>query len=1209
MLNIDQKLCQLDPSHLRSGERTMKTDTDNKKLENNGGRLVAEVFSWSLSHILNKHLYKNKVSEIRKTFASVSEYTNSFIYPLFEETHADLLSNILGVNRSPTLLIIVSMGVSCTVLVCTRRSRRSLKRQGSNYAPTVGDLIALTDVRPKCVDDLKKPHLPFLLAVVQRAKEKSSLFELQVLSSKLISRDLAEKDARHVVVYLTNLTTNIRISQALHAEVGDRKKMFETLLRVDTCVEESCAECCLDETREMLLVKIKEVLKYFQLDSSQEAAVLSGIALRGCDHKNTIKLIWGPPGTGKTKTISSLLFMLLRMKCRTLTCAPTNIAVLGVTKKVMSLVRDSLKYDTYGLGDIVLYGNGERMKIDECKDLSDIFLNKRVKILADCLAPLSGWKGCILVDDDDENGSSDDKDDCDVEDDGKDDVNTEKEELKDDVNTEKEELKDNSHMKKALKTKNWKTIIVSTLKSEAKGRNKETTNDDEIKQSSKQNSDKRKCTPDLLTFEEFVMHGFEFLGNRLVYCIENLYTHMPTSFISAEVAKEMIVFVESLESLIKSIKQTVAMNVVGLKEALNGYETRTRGDNILHSFRSHCSKLRYLQNKLQFPELKEYYQVRRFCLENARLIFCTASGSISMPTPDKSLEFLVIDEAAQLKECESVIPMQLNGVRHVILVGDERQLPAMVQSKICEEAEFGRSLFERLVLLGHKKHLLNVQYRMHPSISQFPNKEFYNKSIVDGPNVKLKTYGKRFLEGNMYGSYSFINVTSAKEQFDQNHSMKNVMEVAVVEAVKRKQRVSVGCISPYKAQVNALQEKIGLQYTGHEDYFTVKVRSVDGFQGSEEDVIIISTVRCNSKGSVGFLSNHQRTNVALTRARYCLWILGNESTLINSGTIWKKLVVDAKNRGCFYNASEDKNLAQATKNSLIQLGQFDSLFNLDSLLLKEAKWQVKFSDTFLKSIAKLTDSEICDKVVSLLVKLSGGWREPEKNENFEVNTEESCTLSEEYKITHALSMICNKVVSFLVKLSGGWREPKKDENSEVNTEGSDSHLEEYKITHDLSLIWAVDIIVQDSVCMQVLKVWDVLSSTKFEELSKMLMEKVYGNYTVNMMNRCKERCSEGYEFEDFDHELPLILKRDRAFFETIFFTINRNLVVPVTWPMDTDTDQSWSLANRLAALSLMNQPTSLASSSSSRATSDWRFGNRKYNRYGGSRSHGRGSKG
>lgn len=74
--------------------------------------------------------------------------------------------------------------------------------------------------------------------------------------------------------------------------------------------------------------------------------------------------------------------------------------------------------------------------------------------------------------------------------------------------------------------------------------------------------------------------------------------------------------------------------------------------------------------------------------------------------------------------------------------------------------------------------------------------------------------------------------------------------------------------------------------------------------------------------------------------RYCLWILGNETTLVNSGSIWKQLVVDAKDRGCFYNANEDKNLAQAAMGALVELRQLDSLFSMNSLLFSEAKWKV-----------------------------------------------------------------------------------------------------------------------------------------------------------------------------------------------------------------------------------------------------------------------------
>lgn len=96
------------------------------------------------------------------------------------------------------------------------------------------------------------------------------------------------------------------------------------------------------------------------------------------------------------------------------------------------------------------------------------------------------------------------------------------------------------------------------------------------------------------------------------------------------------------------------------------------------------------------------------------------------------------------------------------------------------------------------------------------------------------------------------------------------MRFPIAESVARKRRIRVGCISPYKAQLYAIQEKLGNKYSTEADSdFSVNVKSVDGFQGGEADVIIISTVRCNGNGSIGFLSNLQRANVALTRARCC----------------------------------------------------------------------------------------------------------------------------------------------------------------------------------------------------------------------------------------------------------------------------------------------------------------------------------------------------
>ncbi|PNX88413.1 DNA-binding protein smubp-2, partial [Trifolium pratense] len=138
------------------------------------------------------------------------------------------------------------------------------------------------------------------------------------------------------------------------------------------------------------------------------------------------------------------------------------------------------------------------------------------------------------------------------------------------------------------------------------------------------------------------------------------------------------------------------------------------------------------------------------------------------------------------------------------------------------------------------------------------------------------------------------------------------------EFMRTKKKVSIGIISPYNAQVYEIQEKVK-QYTrvSNSD-FSVSVRSIDGFQGGEEDIIIISTVRSNGSGKVGFLSNRQRTNVAMTRARYCLWILGNAATLINSDSVWRNVVLDAKRRDCFHNANENKKLAGAIELELLE---------------------------------------------------------------------------------------------------------------------------------------------------------------------------------------------------------------------------------------------------------------------------------------------------
>ncbi|KAK2967368.1 hypothetical protein RJ640_027034 [Escallonia rubra] len=732
-----------------------------------------------------------RVAKIPKTFSSTSIYMKSFIYPLIEETHADLSSHMATLFRAP-ICQIFDVRISKEhkppkdlYYNLSLMTVRDTENGEVEYVPEVGDLIALTDVRPKSVNDLNRPKTSYLLAFVQGKNEISN--DLLILSSKPIVYEKNErKRGTLFAVSLTNLTTNTRIWNALNLDLeGANMNIIRKVLQPSHAVGGNCDLCSPETIRGFPIANLREVIRQFiKLDDSQEAAVLSCIATLECHHQNGVKLIWGPPGTGKTKTVASLLFALLRMKCRTLTCAPTNIAVLGVAARFMGMVQDTLKCDTYGLGDVLLFGNGKRMKIQDCEELHDVFLSKRVASLAACFAPFSGWKGSIdsmilLFEDPDELYS----------------LYIEKEKSKgkdsdDDSGEDKEEeVKDEETLKGNIKK----------IGKESSKKGKEMSC-----QEGGGSDDADAAAAKKLTFEEFLVKRYLDIGEKLMNCITILYTHLPTSLIPLEVAKTLIG--------VNGLLQTLLHNVAVINEGENGVEEAKKKITKLSMCGTEILEiLKALRETVSLPDFTEESTIRDFCIRHATLIFCTVSSSAKLHAEGMTpLELLVIDEAAQLKECESAIPLQLNGLRHAILVGDERQLPAMVQSKICENVEFGRSLFERLVLLGHAKHLLNVQYRMHPSISLFPNEEFYDKQISDGPNVKESTYDMRFLNGNMFGSYSFINVAKGREEFGNGHSPRNMVEVAVVaeivaglynESVARKQRLSVGCISPYNAQV------------------------------------------------------------------------------------------------------------------------------------------------------------------------------------------------------------------------------------------------------------------------------------------------------------------------------------------------------------------------------------------------------------------------
>ncbi|XP_073153824.1 uncharacterized protein [Henckelia pumila] len=337
--------------------------------------------------------------------------------------------------------------------------------------------------------------------------------------------------------------------------------------------------------------------------------------------------------------------------------------------------------------------------------------------------------------------------------------------------------------------------------------------------------------------------------------------------------------------------------------------------------------------------------------------------------------------------------------------------------------------------------------------------------MLDAPSVQSESYERCYLEGKMFGPYSFIDIPGGKEEVDDvGNSIRNMLEVAVTLKIVQKlynvwnsskEKLSIGVISPYVAQVAAIQDRMNQNY-GDLESFKVKVKSVDGFQGGEEDIIIISTVRSNKSGSIGFLANPQRINVALTRARHCLWILGNEGTLSRSDSLWEALIRDAKHRQCFFTAIDDFDIRRTVITVKKELDQLEDILNGESIRFKYARWKVIFSDNFRKSFGKLEPYYVKSWVINMLLKIASGWRPKKKN----------------------VDMECKRS-NYVVK--------------QFKVEG-------------YYVLCSVDII-KDSIWTQVLKVWDVLPLMETQELLKRL-DDIFSILTEDYIIRCKEKCIE-----------------------------------------------------------------------------------------------------
>ncbi len=297
-------------------------------------------------------------------------------------------------------------------------------------------------------------------------------------------------------------------------------------------------------------------------------------------------------------------------------------------------------------------------------------------------------------------------------------------------------------------------------------------------------------------------------------------------------------------------------------------------------------------------------------LDNAQVIACTLIGSNHYLIRDRFFKTVFIDEAGQALEPACWVPV-LKASR-VIMAGDHQQLPPTVKSFEAAREGLEKTLFEKCINYHDVDVMLEEQYRMKPAIMEFSSRFFYKGKLKAAmqaiertplPNVAemrfIDTAGCGFNEKQNPESRSTYNEDEARLLINQLVANIEAMGPDYVVA----HEISFGVIAPYKAQIEMLNELLAEKGLAAEVADLISVNTVDSFQGQERDSIFIGFTRSNDTGEIGFLKDIRRTNVAMTRARRQLIMIGDSATL-GSHTFYNQLIEHCSHTGAYQSAFE-----------------------------------------------------------------------------------------------------------------------------------------------------------------------------------------------------------------------------------------------------------------------------------------------------------------
>lgn len=307
-----------------------------------------------------------------------------------------------------------------------------------------------------------------------------------------------------------------------------------------------------------------------------------------------------------------------------------------------------------------------------------------------------------------------------------------------------------------------------------------------------------------------------------------------------------------------------------------GGQERTERRNNYHAAKELMQQARMLEDYIIGKVLQE-----------ADVICSTLVGSVGRYIEKMKFHTIIIDEAAQALEPATWIPIMK--AQKVVFAGDPFQLPPTVKSRKAAQEGLSVTLLEKAVDRLEQVNLLDTQYRMHHKIMGFSNTQFYHNQLKAAEAVA--DWQLHLSDGQPSPPMEFIDTAGCgfEEQINpESQSSYNLEEYFVLRqhldnllVILGEQDLSIGIISPYREQVLKIQEAIVHDFDHFPDA-DIEVNTIDAFQGQERDVIYISLVRSNDRGEIGFLKDTRRMNVAMTRAKKKLIIIGDSATLASA---------------------------------------------------------------------------------------------------------------------------------------------------------------------------------------------------------------------------------------------------------------------------------------------------------------------------------------